>query len=215
MDGPAERPLRAQHDAHSLRVYQAYGDAIADAALAQGRFVSPPFKMDRMSWVKPSFLWMMYRSGWGLKDAGQSRILAIDITHEGFAWALAHSCPSHPEDSMTPEAWQALKAQSPVRIQWDPERDLQLRPLPQRTIQVGLSGAALAHYVNDWTVAITDVTPLAHRIHALVQAQEWTQAEAALPPERPYALKTANGPKNTAPSASRDGSSEAEGKRPR
>ncbi|WP_422570328.1 DUF4291 family protein, partial [Erwinia billingiae] len=29
-----------------------------------------------MTWIKPSFLWMMYRSGWGMKDPGQKRILA-------------------------------------------------------------------------------------------------------------------------------------------
>ena len=87
--------IRALYDAYTIRVYQAYSDAIADSALAHGRFVSPPFKMERMTWIKPSFLWMMYRAGWGLKDEGQKRILAIDITREGFEWALAHSCPSH------------------------------------------------------------------------------------------------------------------------
>ncbi|WP_458785448.1 DUF4291 family protein [Vallitalea sediminicola] len=25
------------------------------------------FKLNRMTWVKPSFLWMMYRSGWAKK----------------------------------------------------------------------------------------------------------------------------------------------------
>jgi hypothetical protein len=81
--------IRAVHDANTIRVYQAYSDPIADAALAHGTFVSPPFRMDRMTWVKPSFLWMRYRAGWGRKDEGQRRIPAIDITHEGLAWALA------------------------------------------------------------------------------------------------------------------------------
>jgi Domain of unknown function (DUF4291) len=95
------RQIRAVHDATTIRVYQAYSDAIADSALAHGTFVSPPFKMDRMTWIKPSFLWMMYRAGWGFKDAGQRRILAIDITREGFEWALAHGCPGRPTASMT------------------------------------------------------------------------------------------------------------------
>ncbi len=178
--------IRAVHDAHTIRVYQAYGDAIADAALAHGRFVSPPFKMDRMTWVKPSFLWMMYRAGWGLKDDGQQRILAIDITHEGFAWALAHSCPSHPPDGASAETWRRIKAHSPVRVQWDPERDLRLEPLPHRAIQIGLSGEAVERYVTQWTRAITDVTALAHRIHDHVQAQRWDDARAALPHETVY-----------------------------
>ena len=41
-----------------------------------------------MTWIKPSFLWMMYRSGWGTKT-DQERILAIDITREGFNTILS------------------------------------------------------------------------------------------------------------------------------
>ena len=61
--GIPTRQVRAVFDDRSIVVYQAYGREIAEAALAHGRFVSP-FKRDRMTWIKPSFLWMMYRSGW-------------------------------------------------------------------------------------------------------------------------------------------------------
>jgi hypothetical protein len=94
---------------------------------------------------------MMYRSGWGLKDANQNRILALDISREGFDWALSNSCVSHPDPSMTPEAWEERKAASPVRIQWDPERDLLLEPQDQRAIQIGLGGASVPLYVENWT----------------------------------------------------------------
>ena len=86
-----EREIRAVHTSETIRVYQAYSDEIADSAMRRQTFVSPPFSMTRMTWIKPSFLWMMYRAGWGKKDDGQKRILAIDITHSGFAWALANS----------------------------------------------------------------------------------------------------------------------------
>ena len=76
--------IRAVYNEQTIRVYQAYSDAIANAALLNQTFVSPPFKMERMTWIKPSFLWMMYRAGWGFKDNGQNRILAIDIRREGF-----------------------------------------------------------------------------------------------------------------------------------
>lgn len=79
-----QHQIRALYDERTIRVYQAYSDEIADSAIAHGSFVSPPFKMDRMTWIKPSFLWMMYCAGWGFKDADQRRILAIDISHEGF-----------------------------------------------------------------------------------------------------------------------------------
>jgi Domain of unknown function (DUF4291) len=139
------RQIRAVYDDTTIRVYQAYSDTIADSALKHQTFVSPPFKMQRMTWIKPSFLWMMYRAGWGHKDEGQKRILAIDITREGFDWALAHSCPSHPEPDMNADEWELLKSRSPVRIQWDPERDLLLQPLPHRAIQIGLSRSRISH----------------------------------------------------------------------
>ncbi len=183
-----QHQIRAVYDEHTIRVYQAYNDQIADTALANGTFVSPPFKMDRMTWIKPSFLWMMYRSGWGFKDEGQRRILAIDMSREGFEWALAHSCPSHPEPSMSHQDWANLKNASPVRIQWDPERDLHLQPLSYRAIQIGLSGEAVPLFVNQWIKRITDITDLANAIHRLVKDDKLDQAQALLPVERPYEL---------------------------
>ncbi|QIH05495.1 MULTISPECIES: DUF4291 domain-containing protein [unclassified Pseudomonas] len=187
-DNTPLRQIRAVYDASTLRVYQAYSASIADAALAHGTFVSPPFKMERMTWIKPSFLWMMYRAGWGFKDAGQSRILAIDISREGFEWALAHSCPSHAEEGMSKEQWLQLKDQSPVRIQWDPERDLHLRPQEHRAIQIGLGQEAVGLYVNQWIQRISDVTPLAHRIHERVLAGDLEEARRLLPQEREYPM---------------------------
>ncbi len=183
---PAEQQIRAAFDDQTIRVYQAYSHHIADTALDKGTFISPPFKMERMTWIKPSFLWMMYRAGWGFKDEGQARILAIDITREGFEWALANSCLSHPPESMTPEEWIAYKHSKPVRIQWDPERNLLLEPQPYRAIQIGLSGDAVVRYVNQWIQQITDVTPLAHRIHHLVASGQPAEARALLPVEQPY-----------------------------
>lgn len=182
------RQIRATYDDETIRVYQAYSNAIAGAALAQGTFLSPPFKMERMTWIKPSFLWMMYRSGWGQKDAGQARILAVDISREGFEWALAHSCLSHPSEVMSEDEWQQLKSRMPVRIQWDPERDLLLQAQTHRTIQIGLSKEAVGLYVHTWTKRITDITQLAHNVHALVKVQEFEKAKALLPIERPYQL---------------------------
>lgn len=179
------RQIRAVYDDKTIRVYQAYSDTIADSALANGTFVSPPFKMERMTWIKPSFLWMMYRAGWGLKDEGQKRILAIDITREGFEWALAHSCLSHADPSMSKEEWEHLKNSAPVRVQWDPERDLMLQPLPYRAIQIGLSKEAVQLYINEWICSISEVTPLALEIRALIQEGRLDEAKAKLPVEQP------------------------------
>ena len=73
--------IRAAYTGTAVTVYQAYPPEIADAALRAGRFV-PPFKRERMTWIKPSFRWMMYRCGWALKP-GQERVLAVDISRAG------------------------------------------------------------------------------------------------------------------------------------
>ncbi|KGE51461.1 DUF4291 domain-containing protein [Xanthomonas axonopodis pv. vasculorum] len=182
------RQIRAVYDDETIRVYRADSDLIADSALVHQKFVSPPFKMERMTWVKPSFLWMMYRAGWGYKDEGQRRILASDMTREGFAWALAHSCPSHPDPGMRHEEWEQRKSRSPVRIRWNPERDLSLQPLPHRAIQIGLSQEAVQLYVSEWIRRITDVTSLAHRIHVLVCADDLPTASDLLPDEAVYSI---------------------------
>ncbi|MDB5288908.1 MAG: hypothetical protein JWL69_149 [Phycisphaerales bacterium] len=50
--------IRADYDRQTIVVYQAYRPQIAEAALAAGKFV-PPFSFGRMTWIKPSFLWLM------------------------------------------------------------------------------------------------------------------------------------------------------------
>ena len=186
MNDIPERQIRAHYDDRVIRVYQAYSDAIADLALERQTFVSPPFKMERMTWIKPSFLWMMYRAGWGEKEPAQKRILAIDITRKGFEWALAQGCPSNPAPGMDNATWEQLKASSPVRIQWDPERDVFLRRLPHRAIQIGLSREAVRSYCDDWIQSITDISTLARSIHEMVNAGRIEEAKSAIPSERPY-----------------------------
>jgi uncharacterized protein DUF4291 len=176
-----QRQIRAVYTESTITVYQAYPDEIAGPAVAAGRFV-PPFKRERMTWIKPSFLWMMYRCGWATKP-GQERVLAVEISRDGFDWALASACISHYDHSVgeTQADWSRRLRRSPVRVQWDPERSLQLGALPYRSLQLGLGGEAVDRYVDEWTVAIRDVTDLTRKIHT-------TRDPALLPPERPYPL---------------------------
>ncbi|UYB41621.1 DUF4291 domain-containing protein [Streptomyces sp. Je 1-4] len=185
---PAEphRRIRALHTDTTVTVYQAYSPALGLPAARDGRFPAA-WKRERMTWIKPSFLWMMYRCGWGEK-AGQETVLAIEIDRGGFDWALRNACLSHygRDEHVDREAWQRELKRSPARVQWDPERDLWLRALPYRSLQLGLAGEASRRYADEWTVAITDVTPLAQEVRALVRAGETAAAAALLPEERPY-----------------------------
>jgi len=189
--GPPLRQIRAQFDDDTIRVYQAYSPQIAIRALRAQTFVAP-FKMSRMTWIKPSFLWMMYRCGWGRKP-GQERVLAIDISREGFEWALHNSCLSHFDATHddTEEDWILRKEKSPVRIQWDPERDIRLERLEHRSIQIGLSGAAIDKYVNEWVQRISDVTDLAQRLETAVATGDGTSVHSLLPVELTYAAPSA------------------------
>ena len=180
--------MRTAFNPDHLTVYQAFRPDIAEAAVAAGTFVGP-FSLDRMTWIKPSFTWMMYRSGWGTKP-GQERVLAVRIARSAFDGALAASCLSHfdPQLHESHAHWQEQIRRTQVRIQWDPERTLDLSRLPWRTIQVGLSGAAVAAYVHEWIAGVTDVTDLAHAVHRLVERGDIDGARALVPVENPYPL---------------------------
>lgn len=176
------RQIRAVYDRETVVVYQVYSPAIAGPAVEAGRFV-PPFKRGRMTWVKPSFLWMMYRCGWATKP-GQERVLAVSMRREGFDWAVANACLSHYDPDLYPDrkAW----ANSPVRVQWDPERSLRLQPLPYRSLQLGLAGVASDRYVDEWVTGITDVTDVARTIRGRLDAGDEAGARDLLPVEKPY-----------------------------
>ena len=153
-----EKEIRAVYNQNTIRVYQAYSDIITDEALKLGTFGSH-FSMNRMTWIKPSFLWMMYRCGWAEKE-NQERVLAIDIKREAFDKIVKKAIPSTYTDDMniSKEDWQKLMKSSDIRIQWDPEKDIEGNDLSYRSIQLGIRNNALKDYVNAWIVHIEDIT---------------------------------------------------------
>src|SRR5215468_10342470 len=86
------RHILAQFDDESVVVYQAYRPAIGRFAAEHGYF-GGPFSLERMSWVKPNFLWMMYRCGWGTKE-GQEVVLGLRIRRAFFEGLLFQAVPS-------------------------------------------------------------------------------------------------------------------------
>jgi Domain of unknown function (DUF4291) len=181
------RQIRALFTDDTITVYQAYGPQIGVAAGRDGRFPAA-FKRDRMTWIKPSFLWMMYRSGWATKP-GQEHVLAIRLRRDGFEWALRHSSWSHFDRDVhtSREAWESTRHE-PVRLQWDPERDPRLQPLPYRSLQIGLSGVAVDRYLAEWIVGIDDITATAHDVREKFRTAGLAEAIQLLPDEQPYVL---------------------------
>ena len=185
---PAEREIRADYDAATIVIYQAYSPGIAAPALTSQRF-APPFSYGRMTWIKPSFLWLMERSNWAQKT-GQEQILAVRMTRSGWEEALALGVLTSAEPRVYPTYanWQEQFSKAQVHIQWDPERSLRGSSLPYRSIQVGVSRHIVRRYVEEWTVAIEDYTPRVRKITTLLRTGEDAKAKALLPSERAYPL---------------------------
>jgi hypothetical protein len=152
------RHILAQHDEVSIYVYQAYRPAIARFAVEHQRF-GGEFSYSRMSWIKPNFLWMMYRSGWATKE-GQQHILAIRIRRSFFDELLKAAVPSSldPTRYASREAWQQALSRLEVRLQWDPDHDPAGRPLRRRAIQLGLRGDMLRRFGEQDLLSVADIT---------------------------------------------------------
>ena len=153
------RHILARFDAESIIVYQAFRPAIAEFAVERQRF-GGEFSYSRMSWIKPNFLWMMYRCGWASKP-GQDRVLAIRLRRRFFDGLLRDAVPSGylVERYASREAWQRAVDASDVRLQWDPDHDPSGRPLDRRAIQLGLRGEVLRRYGTEEPMSIEDITP--------------------------------------------------------
>lgn len=181
------REIRATFDRETITIYQAYNEAIALSAVEAQKFV-PPFSFNRMTWIKPSFLWLMERSGWGRKP-NQEYILAIKIKRSFWEEALSNAVLTHPEKTLYQEdaLWEKLFSEAKIYVQWDPERNLQGTKLPYRSIQVGVSRFWAEKY-NEAIVSIENLTPLVHKIDQLRKEGKTENAKRLLPTEKIYPL---------------------------
>lgn len=179
------RHILAQYDDHSIVVYQAYRPAIGDFAATYGYF-GGKFSFDRMSWIKPNFLWMMYRSGWGTQN-GQEVVLAIWIKRSAIEEILAAAVHSSYVPELYPHksAWQSALKQSQVRLQWDPDHHPSGTKLERRAIQLGLRGQVLATYAKDWIVNIQDISDFVQKQRQNIKSD---CAELITPRETVYSV---------------------------
>ncbi|SEJ44965.1 MULTISPECIES: DUF4291 domain-containing protein [unclassified Variovorax] len=152
--------ILAHHDAHSVVVYQAYRPEIGEYAIRHGRLDGPAFSLSRMSWIKPNFLWMMYRSGWGTKE-GQEVTLGLRLRRAFFERVVREAVPSTFNASQagypSREAWQEAVGRSEVRLQWDPDHSPRGGKLERRAIQLGLRGRTLAAFAHEELLEVIDM----------------------------------------------------------
>jgi Domain of unknown function (DUF4291) len=184
--------ILAQFDEDTIIVYQAYRPSIGRFAVENGYF-GGDFKYSRMSWIKPNFLWMMYRCQWGQAE-GQEVVLAIRLRRRFFDSLLVQAVPSSFDAEAFPsrEDWTTAVARSDVRLQWDPDHLPTGEKCERRAIQLGLRGAALEAYGKREVVQIIDVS--AFVAEQRVNIHEWKTGKLMTPIERVYAPADPNLP---------------------
>ena len=153
--------ILAHQSGEHLLVYQAYNHAIANFAVEHQFFGGSHFKYSRMSWIKPNFLWMMFRCGWAAKE-NQERVLGLWIKKSDFEIILAEAVYSSYQEDIydTREAWQKELEQKEVRLQWDPDHDLFGNKVERRAIQLGLKGRILESFGKEMISEIVDMTEI-------------------------------------------------------
>ena len=172
----------------AILVYQAYNYSIADFAIANQSFGGSSFSYARMSWIKPNFLWMMYRCGWAEK-INQERVLGIWIKKSGFNKILKEAVYSSYQESIygSHDNWKLDLEKKEVRLQWDPDHDVFGKKEERRAIQLGLKGAVLQKFGKEMIIEIIDMTKIAKEQKLKIDAGNIE--EVMIPKEWSYEVK--------------------------
>ena len=178
------RHILAQFDDETILVYQAYRPAIGLFAAKHG-FFGGDFKYTRMSWIKPNFLWMMYRSDWG-RSEGQEVILAIRLRRAFFDSLLQQAVPSSFTSALYADhdEWKAAVGRSNVRLQWAPDHTPTGHKCERRAIQLGLRGETLEAYGKHEALEIINVSDFLAEQRGKIA--KWKSGELLTPAEETY-----------------------------
>ena len=181
--------IMAQYDDEKIIVYQSYRPAIGNFAV-QNQFFGGPFKYTRMTWIKPNFLWMIYRNGWGTKE-GQEVVLAIHLKREAFDRYLSQAVYSSFQSSLyeTYEDWQKAVQSSSIRLQWDPDHNPYGGKLERRAIQIGIRNEEIVKYAKEDILEIEDISEFVAEQYQHVLNK--TLEELWVPDEKPYQTSNA------------------------
>lgn len=153
------KAILGQQDTNHIILYQAYNKQIAGYAVTHQQLGGPEFSYERMSWIKPSFLWMMHRSGWATKE-GQENVLAIRIRKTDFEYLLRNTAYStFKRKTYADKAeWKQDLERKEGRLQWDPDHDPYGREMERRAIQIGMKGSLLQQFGTKMIQSIEDIT---------------------------------------------------------
>lgn len=179
--------IMAQYDEEEIIVYQSYRKEIGEF-VTKNQYFGGVFSLDRMTWIKPNFLWMMYRNGWGTKD-GQEVVLAIHLKISAFNKYLENAVYSSYSSSleMSHEDWKESVKTSSVRLQWDPDHDPYGNKLERRAIQIGLRDDFIKSFAKNDILLIEDISEFVKEQYEFVQNKKLENL--VVPAERPFLFK--------------------------
>lgn len=160
--------IMAQYDDKKIIVYQSYRKEIGNFAV-QNQYFGGAFSLERMTWIKPNFLWMMYRNGWGTKE-GQECVVAIHLKMDAFKGYLENVVYSSYDETckISKEEWQNQIKESSVRLQWDPDHDPFGNKLERRAIQIGLRNDFVKSFAKEDIILIEDISDFVKEQHQFV-----------------------------------------------
>jgi len=160
------RQIIGRKEGDTIVVYQAFNPNIAKYAVEHQRFGGPHYSFNRMSWIKPEFLWMMYRAGWAAKE-NQQQILAISLPAVHLKTILGQATMSSYDKELfaTQEAWKFELDKTEVRLQWDPDHDAFGNKVERKAIQIGMKGELLKKFCSEWITGIEDITDFVKKEH--------------------------------------------------
>jgi hypothetical protein len=192
LDSLHHLPAKGQHIIghqvdDTIVVYQAYNHQIADFAVKHQCLGGNHFSYNRMSWIKPNFLWMMYRCGWAQKE-NQQRVLSIWLKKIDFERLLSQAVFSSFKETQyaNHEEWRKELESKEVRLQWDPDHDPYGNKLTRRAIQLGLKGKTLESFGKENIIRIEDITSFVVEQRQHVEAKN--MEKLLVPIERVYQL---------------------------
>ncbi|GGH62131.1 hypothetical protein HNQ91_001206 [Filimonas zeae] len=179
------KQIIGQVNGDEIVVYQAYNRWIAKYAVEHQVLGGSNFSYSRMSWIKPNFLWMMFRCGWASKE-NQERVLALWLRKADFEVILSQAVRSSfkAEDYSDRDAWKLDMERKEVRLQWDPDHDPYGNKMGRRAIQLGLKGNMLEAFGREMVTGIEDITDFVKEQKVWVDDKQLDKLE--VPAEQVY-----------------------------
>jgi hypothetical protein len=156
----APRCLRAHVHADRVLIWQAHGHAVADDAIARGRFGGPLWSATRHTRFRLSLPSLLARCAWGTSP-GRERVLGVWLQRSAFDALIRQAVPAAYEEGGIYASAAAMRLATrfaQVTVSWHPDCDMAGRELPDETVRVMVRDQAARVFCGEGVVAVEDWT---------------------------------------------------------